>query len=328
MLQLKARISRFWRKLRAKLEGKSPNLAIGKCKLLLSVEISMILTVLGFAGVSINEQLQSPFYQLPAEIRNRILELVLAAGEVHLPVPKSASADNIEGLARLLPSETCNDSDPRLLITCRKASIEGSALFYSCNRFYVAPGPWTNATAYFDDLTTEHGRMIVDIAMELSFADLSPKLLKDRHWQMESSDHRDGYMETDLALTWYSKIALIRHLQNTIRPVNRLRLSAKPPAEASYYILHFPEDEDLSNGLYDYTTSVAASCIRAFRQTISEGVEYPSAPVVLGWPFIRKWVVTGAWKDETLREAVVTADLIASDLRKRGRFQRGLDALA
>lgn len=141
--------------------------------------------------------------RLPPEIRNRIMQLVLAPGDIYLPAKTSSliskahrtlrAKDPIEAivkrihypyLSRVLKTHQALQ-DGRLkygcqvLASCKQLYCEGHAVFYSLNTFHLAPGPLSTSIEYFDNLQPHHKALIKHVSVDLGIADMTRDLLSD-----------------------------------------------------------------------------------------------------------------------------------------------------
>lgn len=65
----------------------------------------------------------------------------------------------------------------QLLATCKQARDEGSAMFYSQNRFHLPPGPVEISHTWLESLRTKDQALLNLIVLDLSFLDLEPHIV-------------------------------------------------------------------------------------------------------------------------------------------------------
>ena len=136
---------------------------------------------------------------LPPEIRNQIMEYVLAPGDIYLPAkPPSVvskarrtlrAADNVEAVVKRIHYpylyevvQMYQALQPtkygcQVLATCKQLYCEGYRIFYERNTFHLAPGPLSASSQYFDNLQAHHRALIKHVAIDTSILDLTPKLV-------------------------------------------------------------------------------------------------------------------------------------------------------
>ena len=82
-----------------------------------------------------------PWFDLPGEIRNDIMERVLVTGELHpFDTQRYSKASNF------VPPNI------GLLRTCRRANMEGSSIWYSQNLFILPPGQVENTHKWLNTI--------------------------------------------------------------------------------------------------------------------------------------------------------------------------------
>lgn len=141
--------------------------------------------------------------KLAPEIRNQILQFVLAPGDIYLPAKPSRiitkahrklrAKDPIEAvvkritypyLSKVLKEHQASQQGKlrygcQVLATCKQLYCEGYAVFYSLNTFHLAPGPLSTSIDYFDQLQPQHKALIKHVSVDLGIADMTPKLLSE-----------------------------------------------------------------------------------------------------------------------------------------------------
>lgn len=176
---------------------------------------------------------QKPFryFDLPGEIRNKILHYVLVPGDIY---PRSDVSFNprkkntkpiwgkiyealslwkLAGLKGLVPKADTRNQRPtfapqpgfQVLATCKQARSEGYAMFYDLNTFHLPHGPVQNTLQWVGNIQPESRDRIKKVCVTLSIADLTPAALEafDRwRWAMGLSNpsvHFDRLVVYDLA---------------------------------------------------------------------------------------------------------------------------------
>lgn len=147
-----------------------------------------------------------PYFALPPETRNQIMEYVLIPGDVYIrptngarhveqaPKPPSSRlrrfvnsmatlSRHLSGRARrvithsmdLRPKRDFTAQQPgfQLLATCKQAYNEGHHMFYANNTFHLPPGPVNNIDGWYPNLQPKHQKIIRTICIDLSLADLT-----------------------------------------------------------------------------------------------------------------------------------------------------------
>ena len=155
-----------------------------------------------------NSEKHFPYFALPPETRNQIMEYVLIPGDVYIrptngarhveqaPKPKPPSSRlrrfvnsmatlsrQLSGRARrvithsmdLRPKRDFTAQQPgfQLLATCKQAYNEGHHMFYANNTFHLPPGPVNNIDGWYPNLQPKHQKIIRTICIDLSLADLT-----------------------------------------------------------------------------------------------------------------------------------------------------------
>ena len=147
-----------------------------------------------------------PYFALPPETRNQIMEYVLHPGDVYIrptngarhleQAPKSASSrlrrfvNSMTTLSRHLSGRSrrviTHRADVRLkrdftteqpgfqfLATCKQAYNEGHHMFYAMNTFHLPLGPVNIIDGWYPNLQPKHQKMIRTICIDLNLADLT-----------------------------------------------------------------------------------------------------------------------------------------------------------
>ena len=147
-----------------------------------------------------------PYFDLPPETRNQIMEYVLSPGDVYIrpkngarhveQAPKSPSSrirrfvNSITTLSRHLSGRarrvithgmdsrlkwdfTTQQPGFQLLATCKQAYNEGHHMFYAMNTFHLPPGPVNFIDGWYPNLQPKHQKMIRTICIDLSLEDLT-----------------------------------------------------------------------------------------------------------------------------------------------------------
>ena len=147
-----------------------------------------------------------PYFALPPETRNQIMEYVLHPGDVYIR-PTNGSRHNEQALKspssrfrrfvnsmttfsrhlsgkarrvtthstdlRLKRGFTTQQPGFQLLATCKQAYNEGHRMFYAMNTFHLPPGPVNNIDGWYPNLQPKHQKMIRTICIDLNLADLT-----------------------------------------------------------------------------------------------------------------------------------------------------------
>lgn len=120
------------------------------------------------------------YLNLPGEIRNMILRLILVPGVVRPPAYRSMvrRAPPFDGLIEIT-REATTDFLPGIafLVVNHQIYNEASTLFYSSNVFFLPTGPCDESTAYVSFLAPPHKAQIRHLGLRLSIADITPSAL-------------------------------------------------------------------------------------------------------------------------------------------------------
>ena len=134
------------------------------------------------------------FFSLPMEIRDRILVLVLAVGDIQLqfteidkkmeemmneveqqlgmPFGDFKSHFNLGQHSDLQPPGL------QFLATCKQACAEGFKVFFSTNIFFLPYGPIENTCRCFEEIDLEHQLTIQGLGLMFGLQDLTPLALR------------------------------------------------------------------------------------------------------------------------------------------------------
>ena len=203
-----------------------------------------------------------PFFSLPAEIRNPIMQELLnyevIAVQPRLAIQEKAS---IEGAGdrvkdRCLPSEQTAARSAKypngcssFIATCRQAHKEGGPIFYSNNAFHVPPGPVEDMMSWMDDLRSVNLTFIPTIVLKLSLTDLPYERFVELLGTVErcnnSEDSHDFHYEckckwicllqSEMRKIWSDKLRLLMEWGQVVRTEgsdpDRLRCTFDDPKE-------------------------------------------------------------------------------------------------
>lgn len=97
----------------------------------------------------------SPILDLPTDIYNLIMALVLKPGIVY-PQARSQEASSNPGPGSGRVSSTVSSPGFQILATCKKVYSEGIPMFYAGNTFCLPRGPVGNTIMYFESLLPRH----------------------------------------------------------------------------------------------------------------------------------------------------------------------------
>lgn len=125
------------------------------------------------------------------------MKLLLVPGEVFLvpPTPTKRHVcpilrEILNRLLKKLSKRTENEvhftHDPQLpglqlMATCKQACVEGYAVFYSSNVFFLPAGPLRDTHRVLATLQPQHLAMISSFGVKMSLRDLTPALLEEIH---------------------------------------------------------------------------------------------------------------------------------------------------
>lgn len=111
------------------------------------------------------------YFSLPGEVRNKIVDHVLAPGDIYpwgpaleMPTRSPDTPVNIEHWPGI-----------QLIATCKQAYLEGHELFYSSNTFHL---PQTTTFRWADRLQAKHKAMIKRISISFGLVESTPAMLK------------------------------------------------------------------------------------------------------------------------------------------------------
>ena len=124
---------------------------------------------------------KSPYLRLPAELRNKIMDLILVRGDYHPHTPLSetyARSPHITTVAEIQPGI-------QLFATCKQAYGEGHAMFYSSNKFHL---PSITTFDWPNKLQARHKALIKRISITLSLDNLDAVTMN----QIETSVAREA----------------------------------------------------------------------------------------------------------------------------------------
>lgn len=186
------------------------------------------------------------YFDLPGEIRNKILQYGLVAGDIYPCGEASMRARKrkpkavwdmmyeafglwkfagLEGLVPKVDKPQRQIVTPlpgfQLLATCKQARLEGRSIFYELNTFHLPHGPIQNTLQWIEKIQPESRNMIKKVCITLSIADLTPATLEafDRwRWAMDLNHpgvHHDRLVVSDLASyletrIWREKIEFLK----------------------------------------------------------------------------------------------------------------------
>lgn len=173
------------------------------------------------AQEAINDRKVFPYYTLPGEIRNKIMEYLFVPGELHLRVPPA------DARKRIRPTNAWRrwHGNPGLsfMRSCRTARQEGLQYYYAQNTFYLPPGDIKATLPFFDVLEPHYAAMIKSLGVGIRITDESLGIfdtaVKEANWQAHSR-YSVALMQADsLATTiankvqqvWLTKLDWIRN---------------------------------------------------------------------------------------------------------------------
>ena len=127
------------------------------------------------------------YLDLPAEIRNQVMEYILLPGDVHLHVRAREAQDPGQNLTESSISPAVKHTLPAKLLSaynflavCRQIRAEGEHLFHGSNIFYLPPGQAANTTHWLRDIGPQHRDMIKMVCMTMTPEDIPPQPLSPR----------------------------------------------------------------------------------------------------------------------------------------------------
>lgn len=101
---------------------------------------------------------QTGYFDLPGEVRNQIMDLVLKPGDIHFS-RNSTQADQAPPGVQLLASN-------------RQAYTEGCGIFYSENTFHIPPGPIACTERVLEQYQPQHLALIRRLTLHVGLHDL------------------------------------------------------------------------------------------------------------------------------------------------------------
>ena len=171
----------------------------------------------------INDRKVFPYYTLPGEIRNKIMEYMFVPGELHLRVPP---ADARKGIRPLNAWRRWHGNTGLAFMgSCRTARQEGLQYYYAQNTFYLPPGDIKATLLFFDVLEPHCAAMIKSLGVQIRITDellgIFDTAVKEAnyYWQAHSG-YSVALMQADsLATTiankvqqvWLTKLDWIRN---------------------------------------------------------------------------------------------------------------------
>ncbi|KAL9599004.1 MAG: hypothetical protein Q9219_004118 [cf. Caloplaca sp. 3 TL-2023] len=115
------------------------------------------------------------------------------------------------------------DIAPHFLSVCQTTYHEGHSMFYSQNAFHLPVGPLSHTKGYFDNLRSEHRKLIRRMVLDLSIYDLNISAFDAIEKEVRAKDVVKGRLPPDrsvedwtvpitynLISTWRSKLAWLR----------------------------------------------------------------------------------------------------------------------
>ena len=139
------------------------------------------------------------FFSLPAELRNKIIDLVLVPGVVYLWLPPWAT------LKPLMANTSTRGRfriGAQLLATNRQAYTEGRAKYYSMNRFHLPSLSATDCQYIINRYQTKNLEMIRHVTLGCYLTQyLDEEIVKYIEWKIKKNG-RVGYNKT----RWYSRL--------------------------------------------------------------------------------------------------------------------------
>ena len=134
------------------------------------------------------------FFSLPMEIRDRIMELVLAVGDIQLQLTEidkkmeemmnkveqrlGMPFGDFKGHFNLGQHSDLQSSGLQFLATCKQACAEGFKVFFSTNIFFLPYGPSKNTCRCFKEINLEHQLTIQGLSLMFGVQDLTPLALR------------------------------------------------------------------------------------------------------------------------------------------------------
>lgn len=141
------------------------------------------------------------YFALPGEIRNQIMELVLAPGDVHYIQPRKKSKKSTQPLPTV-----------QFLALNRQAYAEGRKMFYSENSFHLPAGPEAYTKSMLDRYQPQNFALIRRLTLDIGLHDLCYvekfKQFDTKTWG--PTLFNDNGLDDCLVEVWKSKIILIR----------------------------------------------------------------------------------------------------------------------
>ena len=125
------------------------------------------------------------YFSLPGEVRNQIIDLVLAPGEVYVrkPIPdRVLIPEGVHACKPTVKDSTNNrpnaESQPgfQLMATCKQAYDECHSIFYSSNTFHL---PANMTFDWSDGLQAKHKAMIKRIDIRISVEELTLDMIDE-----------------------------------------------------------------------------------------------------------------------------------------------------
>ena len=184
-----------------------------------------------------------PYFALPAEIRNQIMEYVLIPGDIYIrPAKRTRRAQRpwksaflrpkrfmnaVTTLSRYLlgqsqrlstdKSQTIKQPGLQFLLTCKQAYNDGLCMFYARNTFHWPPGPLNNSHCWYANIQPQHQKMIRTICIDIDLDDLTYQNLDSletsaRRRHGRRPDDYDGNVWSDEARYQLVKRAWIKIL--------------------------------------------------------------------------------------------------------------------
>ena len=134
------------------------------------------------------------FFSLPMEIRDRIMELVMAVGDIQLQFTEidkkmedmmneveqrlGMPFGDFKGYFKLGQHSTLQSPGLQFLATCKQACAEGFKVFFSTNIFFLPYGPIENTCRCFKEINLEHQLKIQGLGLMFGIQDLTPLSLR------------------------------------------------------------------------------------------------------------------------------------------------------
>lgn len=142
---------------------------------------------------------QIGYFDLPGEVRNQIMDLVLKPGDIHFSRSSTQDTQAPPGI--------------QLLASNRQAYTEGCGIFYSENTFHIPPGPIICTERAFDPYQPQHLALIRRVTLHVGLHDLGyVGDLKQFEKRIDESNTSPEYndMISCLVEIWRRKLLYVR----------------------------------------------------------------------------------------------------------------------